>query len=162
MPYLIDGHNLIPKIPGLSLQAIDDEVQLMKRLKVFCRQHRKRVDVYFDNAPVGQSRTRKFGSVTAHFVRQGMTADAAIYARLRSLKRSARNWTVVSSDREVQAAARAANAQVISSEVFAQELEQPAKEEISVPSGPESDANLALSQEEIDGWLRLFGADGAE
>lgn len=162
MPYLIDGHNLIPKIPGLSLQAIDDEVQLIKLLKVFCRQQRKRVDVYFDNAPAGHSRTRKFGSVTAHFVRQGATADAAIYARLRSLGRSARNWTVVSSDREVQAAARAAHAQVASSEVFAQELEQPASETTIAPSGPGSDANLALSQEEVDDWLRLFGADSAE
>ncbi|MBU0510947.1 MAG: NYN domain-containing protein [Chloroflexi bacterium] len=162
MSYLIDGHNLIPKIPGLSLQAIDDEVQLIKRLKVFSRQHRKRVDVYFDNAPAGQSHTRKFGSVTAHFVRQGRTADEAIYTRLRDLGRSARNWAVVSSDREVQAAARDAHAQVISSEVFAQELEQPAGGKRIAPSGPESDANLALSQEEVNDWLRLFGADGAE
>ncbi len=162
MPYLIDGHNLIPKIPSLSLQAIDDEVQLIKLLKTFCRQRRKRVDVYFDNAPVGQSRTRKFGSVTAHFVRQGRTADDAIYTRLRSLGRSARNWVVVSSDREVQAAARSVHAHVISSDVFAQELEQSARGEISVPPDPESDANLALSQEEVNDWLRLFGTDDAE
>jgi len=162
MPYLIDGHNLIPKIPGLNLQAIDDEVQLIKLLKVFCRQRRKRVDVYFDNAPAGQSRTRKFGSVTAHFVRRGRTADAAIYACLRSLGRSARNWTVISSDREVQTAARAVHAQVISSGVFAQELAQYAGGEISTPSGPETDADLALSQEEVNDWLRLFGADGTE
>ena len=28
MPYIIDGHNLIPNVPGLDLNKIDDEIQL--------------------------------------------------------------------------------------------------------------------------------------
>jgi uncharacterized protein len=106
MPYIIDGHNLIPKLPGLELSDIDDESRLIELLQEFCRRQRKRVEVYFDNAPPVERRAQSFGAVTARFVRQGTTADAAIRARLARLGRSARNWTVVSSDQEVQAAAR--------------------------------------------------------
>src|SRR5512137_1181649 len=98
MPYLVDGHNLIPKIPGLNLQALDDEEQLIQLLQEYCRRERKQVEVFFDNAPPGGVRARTFGLVTARFVRQGSTADQAIRERLVRLGRLARNWTVVSSD----------------------------------------------------------------
>ena len=156
MPYIIDGHNLIPKIPGLSLSAIDDEIRLIQLLQEFCRQQGKRVEVYFDNAPPGQPGTQKFGAVTARFIRQGMTADTAIRMRLRNLGASARNWTVVTSDREVAAAAREARAQVITSETFAQTLRggRPTDQVSS-----EKDANLSLSPEDVDDWLQIFGGN---
>ncbi len=110
MPFLIDGHNLIPKIPGLNLQALDDEEQLIKLLQEYCRRQRKQVEVFFDNAPPGGVRARNFGLVIARFVRQGTTADQAIRERLTRLGRLARNWTVVSSDLTVQSWARAAQA----------------------------------------------------
>jgi len=153
MPYIIDGHNLIPKVPGLSLRSIDDEEQLIKIVGDFCRLKRKKAEIYFDNAPAGQPRTRKFGFVTAHFIRQGTTADSAIRNRLRRLGHSARNWTVVSSDREVTAASREAQAQVISADEFAQSLIH--QDEIEM-SGLETDENLALSPEAVDEWLKLF------
>ena len=58
MPLIIDGHNLIPKIPGLSLQAIDDETQLVELLGEYCRLSRRQVEVFFDNAPPGVPRAR--------------------------------------------------------------------------------------------------------
>ncbi|MBC8508991.1 MAG: NYN domain-containing protein [Chloroflexi bacterium] len=156
MPYLIDGHNLIPKIPGLSLRSIDDEVQLIQRLQVFHQQTGKKIEVYFDNAPPGHSRTQRFGTVTAHFIRHGSTADAAIQARLDKLGRGASTWTVVSSDRQVQAAARAVHARVIKSEDFAAEL---AAQNIEQFSGIETSAEINISPDEVDEWLRLFGRD---
>jgi hypothetical protein len=122
MPYLIDGHNLIPKIPGLELSEPDDETQLIELLQVFCRVQRKQVEVFFDNAPVGQPRARKYGLVTARFARSGQTADDLIRQYLQRLGNSARNWTVVSSDGQVQVAARAVRAQVLSAEAFARLL----------------------------------------
>jgi predicted RNA-binding protein with PIN domain len=155
MPYIIDGHNLIPKIPGLSLEAIDDEQKLIEMLQDFCRRRRKRVEVYFDNAPPGGMRVRKLGVVTARFVRSGQTADDAIKARLKRMGRSARNWTVVSSDRMVQASARAARARVEPSELFSRRLletldERPQDREISKGDEP-------LSPEDIQTWLDIFG-----
>jgi len=50
MPYIIDGHNLIPRV-GLRLDALDDEMALVEILRDFCRIKKKRVEVYFDGAP---------------------------------------------------------------------------------------------------------------
>jgi uncharacterized protein len=149
MPTLIDGHNLIPKL-GLSLRSIDDEMQLIERLQIFCRANRQQVEVYFDGAPAGQVGRRKMGLVTAHFIRLGATADAAIHARLKALGRAARNWTVVSSDRQVQADARATGASVITSAVFAGQVTS-----ARIPDqGSGHDAGL--SDAEVEEWLTLF------
>lgn len=159
MPYIIDGHNLIPKIPGLGLEDIDDELKLVELLQAYCLTTRQRVDVYFDNAPPGLARGQTFGAVTAHFVRQGTTADTAIQRRLERLGKAAKNWTVVSSDGQVQAAARAARAHFIPAESFAQLVGKALK-----GNPPEAERTSAdeLSQAEIDEWLRLFGGKGKE
>ena len=150
MPYLIDGHNLIPKL-GLRLDACDDELALVTRLQEFCRLRRAQVEVYFDGAPPGQPASRKFGAVTAHFVRLGSSADAAIEKRLERLGKAARNWTVVSSDHRVQNAAQAAHAQSVSSEAFARQV-------VAAQSAPASTqkADRSLSPEEVEAWLSLF------
>ena len=150
MPYLIDGHNLIPKL-GLSLRSVDDEMELVARLQTWCRVERKAVEVYFDGAPAGQVGTRRMGNVTAHFVRLGSTADAAIRSRLKVLGRAAKNWTVVTSDRAVQAEARAAGATIISSDAFAGQVSASMHAPTST-SAPET----VLSDAEVEEWLRLF------
>lgn len=149
MPYLIDGHNLIPKL-GLHLNSIDDELELIGILREFCRLEQRQAEVFFDGAPPDQAGTRKLGAVTARFVRRGTTADDAIRSRLRNLGKAARNWTVVSSDRQVQAEARAARADVMSSDSFAGMLKQ------ARPSAPKPTNDRNLSQSEVDEWLKLF------
>ncbi|HZD56170.1 MAG TPA: NYN domain-containing protein [Anaerolineales bacterium] len=156
MPTIIDGHNLIPKIPGFNLGAIDDEIQLVELLQEYCRLSRKRVEVYFDNAPPGQSRAKTYGNVTVHFVRQGRTADQAIRDKLSRLGGRARNWTVVSSDREVQSAARAARARVTPAQVFAKRIMQFLKRE-QTPG--EMQDERSINPDELDDWLKLFGVD---
>ena len=155
MPYIIDGHNLIPKIPGISLDEIDDENQLIELLQEFCRRERKRVEVYFDNAPPGGARARNFGSVTARFVRHGSTADDAISAKLDRLGGSARNYTVVSSDHAVQAAGRAKRARVLSSEEFAVYLTS-----VHFDKGKEQGEGTEtnLSPQELKDWLQIFNS----
>ncbi len=158
MPYIIDGHNLIPKIPGMSLQDIDDEIQLVNLLQEFCRIRRKQVEVYFDNAPPGSPEARNFGRVVARFVRQGRTADQAIQMKLKRLGGEARNWTVVSSDGEVQANARTARAKIITAEVFAQQVFEALGDTADSYLEPESD----LSPEEVENWMQIFGIDEDE
>jgi predicted RNA-binding protein with PIN domain len=153
MPYLIDGHNLIPKL-GLRLDALDDEMELIAILQEFCRLERKQVEVFFDGAPATRAGTQKLGAVTARFVRLGDTADNAIRKQLKSLGKKAGNWTVVSSDRQVQAEARAARAEVISSDNFAATLKQ------ARDSAPKQSNERKLTQQEIDDWLRLFEERG--
>lgn len=150
MLYLIDGHNLIPKI-GLHLDAPDDEDQLITRLQEFCRLRRAQLEVYFDGAPPGQASTRRAGSVTAHFILQAASADAAIEARLRRLGKQAKNWIVVSSDVRVQCAARAAHAGVLSSDEFALEISK-AQEAGTLVLKHET----TLAPEEVEEWLKFF------
>ncbi len=154
MPYLIDGHNLIPKV-GLRLDSFDDELELVDLLREFSRLHRRQVEVYFDGAPAGQAGTRGMGTVKATFVRAGTTADAAIARRLKRLGRAAKNWTVVSSDRQVQANAREARAEVLSSEGFARLLQQTPRVENSKPA-----QDRKVSPAEVDEWLKIFGSKG--
>lgn len=149
MAYLIDGHNLIPKL-GLRLDSIDDELELVAVLQEFYRIERKQVEVYFDGAPTSQAGTRKLGAVTVHFVYLGTTADKAIRDRLKRLGRAAKNWTVVSSDRQVQAEARAVHSKVISSEAFAKQLKQ------AQSSSPKSMEDRKLSPKEVEDWLKIF------
>jgi predicted RNA-binding protein with PIN domain len=156
MPFIIDGHNLIPWVPGLSLDEIDDEIRLVELLQEFCRRERKRVEVYFDRAAPGGSRLRKFGNVTARFVRHGRTADEAISEKLRRLAGEARNYTVVSSDHSVQAAARAARARVLTSADFVGILLADNTES----SNDSGSANKKLSQSEVDEWLDIFNSGG--
>ena len=154
MPYLIDGHNLIPKL-GMRLDTFDDELELLVRLQEFSRLRRAQVEVYFDGSPPGQAPTRKAGMVTAHFVRQGSSADAAIEVRLLKLKRAAKNWTVVSSDARLQHAAGDAHARAMTSEEFALEMTKAATRG-SLKSGPDP----ALSPDEVEKWLEFFEKRG--
>jgi len=149
MPYLIDGHNLIPKM-GLRLDSPDDEMELIAILQEFCRLSRKTLEVYFDGAPAPQAGTRRLGTVTAHFVRLGSSADNAIRDRLKAMGKSARNWTVVTSDRQVQAEARAAQAEIIPSDSFATMLKNARN------SAPKTKQDRPLSQDEVEEWMRLF------
>jgi predicted RNA-binding protein with PIN domain len=146
MPYLIDGHNLIPKL-GLRLDSIDDEMELIKILQEFCRRERKQVEVYFDGAPAPYAGT-------AHFVPLGKTADNAIRNHLKRLGKSAKNWIVVTSDRQVQTEARALHAEIISSDSFAKLLQQ------AHDSTPKVTNDRTLSDSEVNEWLRIFEEKG--
>jgi predicted RNA-binding protein with PIN domain len=149
MPYLIDGHNLIPKM-GLRLDSPDDEMELVAILQEFCRLERRQVEVYFDGAPAPHAGTRKLGTVTAHFVPLGTTADNAIRARLRKMGRTAKNWTVVSSDRQVQADAHTAQAEIMSSDAFVGNLKYARN------TAPKPTNDKKLSSREVEDWLKIF------
>jgi predicted RNA-binding protein with PIN domain len=151
MPYLIDGHNLIPKL-GLRLESVDDELELIAVLQEFCRIERRQAEAYFDGAPPAYAGTRKTGRVTAHFAPVSTTADNAIRQRLKRMGKAAKNWTVVSSDRQVQADARAAQAETLSSEEFAKTLKR-------VMNSPRlSKSERVLSESEVEEWLKLFNS----
>ncbi|MFZ3069782.1 MAG: NYN domain-containing protein [Anaerolineaceae bacterium] len=151
MQYIIDGHNLIPHIPGISLSDLDDEQALIDRLMPFCRLKRAKIIVFFDQAPPGHSGNRNFGAVRAVFVPQSQTADSAIIAYLQKQGSKARNDTVVSSDHVVIAAARVHHTDVLSSQEFALKLES------ALTQSPTADpVEKPLSEEEVCQWEQIF------
>jgi predicted RNA-binding protein with PIN domain len=80
----------------------------------------------------------------------GTTADNAIRGRLNKLGNNARNWTVVSSDRQVQTEARSFRAAVLSSDEFARKLKR------ARDSAPKPAHERNLSKHEVDDWLEIF------
>lgn len=151
MPTLIDGHNLIPHL-GLRLDDPEDELALARRLGEYCRIARKTgIEIYFDNARPGSPASQSFGMVKAHFVLPPRIADEAIRQRLKKLGKAARNWTVVSSDRQVQAEARALGATVFPSEQYASMVMETMRVGL-----PESSSEAGVSKSEVDYWLDQF------
>jgi len=155
MPFLIDGHNLIPKV-GLRLDSIDDELELVEILQEYSRKSRKSIEVYFDGALAGGTGSRRFGSVTAHFVSEHSTADAAIEQQLKALKGDARNWTVVSSDHRVLSAARSARAATETSEEFARRLSGESGGRQPRRAGDGGRSGGGLTEVELNHWLDIF------
>lgn len=153
MTYIIDGHNLIPKIAGLSLSEMDDEARLINLLASFCQKKKTRVIVFFDKAAPGRQGAIKYGAVTAFFVSESQNADNAIHSYLISKRRDAVNLTVVSSDRQVQNDTRALRAKVQSSEAFARQLRDTVITDNRVS---EVNDNEKLTPEEVENWEKIF------
>jgi predicted RNA-binding protein with PIN domain len=156
MSLLIDGHNLIGKLPGFRLSDENDEMRLVELLQVYCRVKQRNVTVFFDNAAPGYGGQKRYGRVTAVFVLRGRPADDAIIARLRQAGRKARNLTVVSSDGRILAQARSSQAKGVASEVFADELLDAQRTALEAPSAGQAAVNPA----EVVEWLRIFGEAG--
>lgn len=157
MQYIIDGHNLIPNLRGLTLSDLDDEQTLIDLLTPFLRAKKSRAMVFFDRAATGQAGQRNLGLIKAVFVPAGQTADSAIASYFRQLKGASHNHTLVSSDRTVQASARAYHATVLTSQEFAETLQRFYEQEPQ--SAP---AERGLSPEEVKQWEDLFNQYGTQ
>ncbi len=153
MTLIIDGHNLIPKIPGMQLSDMDDESHLVEYVREYCRRKRTRAEVFFDGAPAGSKPAAGGGMVHIHYVRKGSTADVAMIDYLGRQEKNARNFTLVSSDRRVQAEARSLGCNVLSSDQFAVEMIN-ALSQVEIYS---KEDNEPLKSDEVEKWLEIFG-----
>jgi predicted RNA-binding protein with PIN domain len=156
LPYLIDGHNLIAALPDLSLQDPEDEQKLIKRMHDFCSRSRHKAIIFFDQGHVAGRPFRSGAWLQIRFVRPPRTADDAIRVELDRIGREAPNWIVVTSDREIQAAARQAGAKFISSPDFIRQLDA------GKGSGDASKPERTLDPDELEQWMLLFGGDDRE
>jgi len=149
VPILIDGHNLIGRMAGLSLADPEDELKLVRRLIAYAARTGKQVTVVFDpGGGLGLSEKRRHGKVEVSFAPFGSSADAVIRRRVQSA-REPQGWLVITSDQELAGAVRRAGARVGSAEEFAAELEAPR-------GGPADPGDVRLSPDEVDAWLELF------
>lgn len=152
MKYVIDGHNLIPHIPGLSLSDLDDEQRLIELVQAFCRRARAQAELFFDGALPGQP-SPSVGAVHTHFIRKGTPADDAIIHYLHSAGRNTGSLALVTSDHRIQAEAYALGIQVIESAAFARQMMIKLQQ---TETGAEK-RETALTREEVDAWLKTFG-----
>lgn len=149
---VIDGHNLIPKLPGLHLSDPEDENKLIQLIGEYCRVSRSRAELFFDGAPPGSTPRSRHGLVSIHHVKQGSTADDAIIHHIRREGQNARNLLVISSDHRVQVEVKALRAETMTSEVFARQIEHT----MSSPAVQEAAREKPPSAEEVEEMLKLM------
>ncbi len=150
--FVIDGHNLIPKVPGIRLQDVEDENRLIEMINEYCRLSRSQVDLFFDGAPLPGQPGKKTGLVHPHFVRKGYSADDAIIEYVKKNQNPGNLLTVVSSDYRVATAARNAGCEVVTSETFAAEM----RRVFSSPRATQELRDKKLSDSEVASWLEEF------
>jgi predicted RNA-binding protein with PIN domain len=155
---LIDGHNLIGQMPSLRMDDPDDEAKLVALLRVYRVREQRRakrppsITVVFDGGlPGGHSPELSGGGVDVIFAFAGRNADSILCERIRGA-RDPRQLMVVSSDREIIAAAKVKRVRVMRAEVFAARIKEPS--ETSEPAQEKT-----LSPEEIEEWLHIFGEE---
>jgi predicted RNA-binding protein with PIN domain len=150
MPILIDGHNLIGRMPTLSLQDPNDEEDLVSLLISYRARTGKAITVVFDpGGSPGLLSKRRHGGVEVVFAPQRGGADDLIARRvIRSPDPS--GYTVVTSDQELAARVVRRGGRVRSADDFAAELG---------PAGEAGDTwkDAPPTSEEVDGWLNVFG-----
>jgi predicted RNA-binding protein with PIN domain len=149
---IIDGHNLIPKIPGLHLKDVDDEARLTEIIQEYCRLVRRQAELFFDGSPEPKVNSRKNGLVHVHFIKLGYSADDAIIHFMRDHQHEKANLILVSSDHRVQNAGLATGCEVVGSDVFARSMNTVFSSETAVQQWKEK----PLSTNEVEEWLNLF------
>lgn len=147
MPFLIDGHNLIGRLPGLRLDDPEDERQLVVLLRGYLARVKKTGVVVFDRGQPGADDTLSNRTLKVRFARPPRTADDVIKDLVRR-ERNPRGLSVVTSDRAVAEAARQAGATVKEASAFAREL-------LAAPSG-QTAKEAGLSPEEVAEWEKTF------
>ncbi len=151
MPILVDGHNLIGRLPALSLHDPDDEEKLIQVLQVFRTRKRKAMTVVFDpGESYALPASRRQGGVEVVYAPHGSSADAIIVQRVQRSRRPD-DWLVVTSDRLLAEKVTRLGARVQSSEAFAAELD-------SLHSATSAWKDRPLSPAEVEKWLALFGS----
>lgn len=179
MPILIDGHNLIGHLPGISLADQDDEAQLVMLLRRYAaRKRSRRIIVVFDHGVYGHPHNLNGYGVQCHFAINPKDADKEMVRRMRAIQQPDKHdWQVVTSDRAVAHVAHTRGITVVASDVFADRLlHPPSPHDAHSTYAPRKKkpteasrklqesliakkASAPLSEKEIEEWLRLFGFD---
>jgi len=155
MPYLIDGHNLIARLPGIELDDPDDEAKLVNRLRGFVAMHGKKCTVVFDGGiPGGYSKMSNKSVQVIFAAAHRSNADKVIKQRIKKIP-DPRNWTIVSSDNEVLNFARSHKMQAQTSVQFVQTLQRKPRIQDSRGESP----HVHVPKDEVDEWLDIFGDD---
>lgn len=160
MNYLIDGHNLIARTPGLSLSDPDDEVKLVRLLRRWtAADGRRKVTVIFDaGLPAGEAKHLSGAGVKAVFAPNNSSADAVLIRRIEAIGNPP-EYVIVTSDNAIASAATRRRIAVQSSETFAANMMSDRRfggggsGETQRPEAP------AMSADEMQEWLSLFGPE---
>jgi uncharacterized protein len=168
MPLLIDGYNLL-NVTGIVGRGIGPGTLERSRLALLNflaesidPRELPHSTVVFDakDAPPGLPRTVEHRGITVRFSSKYDSADELIGELIRA-DSAPRRLVVVSSDHEIQRAAKRRKAKAVDSEVWYADLIRARWERReSTPEVPERPA-VPLLEEDVNYWLRQFGGESA-
>jgi len=154
---LIDGWNVAWKIDDIRESIPEDlpkaRTKLNSRVKSFFSGKKSQFKIIYDGKSGMRSEENYVRGIDIQFSKDPEKADHLIIKFLRS-QHSARQWTVITSDRTLSAHARSLGASVISSETFIEKL---AVDHGEIPTHYKH--NPQLNGEEIKFWMEQFHAD---
>jgi len=157
---LIDGHNLIGKMPNVSLSDPDDELKLLRALENYHAMHpHEAMLVVFDPSRDGHGGWSPMRSdmagIAVRFAPRGSTADAVIARIVREEKRP-RGIIVVSSDNAVRKSAQERGAKTMTSEEFVVKLRERYNPRKAKPEPTDPDAAEKPSDSDAEYWSQFF------
>jgi hypothetical protein len=155
LPYLIDGNNVAHAWKrvtsggpaGLGVTA-SERAEVIRQVADVLRRIGARGALVFDG---GETAGSDLGVLSVH---GAPDADAWILTRLRTERRGATNWIVVTADKALRERCRALGAQVVRPDQFRKKAgrEKPRDQ----PEDDERTSDLSLHAMSVQDWLRYF------
>jgi hypothetical protein len=159
MPLLLDGNNVLHALAGEGLDAT--RLALCNYLRETFA-NRDDVHVVFDGPSRGGPRAQDFIPHGIRLTYSGGTPADQLVIRAIEVDSAPRRLTVVSTDRQIRAAARRRRCASLTSEEFSErlrtEIERPSP--AAPPEPPEK--REGLSPEQTESWLEEFGIEPEE
>lgn len=156
MPYLVDGNNLLGSW-GRTGGPGDRRLEVVRRVAAFCRARSARAILVFDGAPFRSDvEAPELGRVSLRFPAPGGDADGVI-RRLVADARRPGELIVVSSDKALYSWCRTHGTRVLRAHEW-NRLERRLRAGSTEPEGAEKPER----EDDVEGWLRIFGEDDAD
>jgi uncharacterized protein len=152
MAYIVDGNNVMGQTPGWHLDKAKARRRVLEQIAEFARLKSARVTVVFDGEPdPAVPEGSRFKGVKVLYADRGSDADTRIIRLVESSPHS-RGITVVTSDRRLALSVRSPGATVLRSGEFRKQVE------LLLASASEKDDGKEVEVDDVNGWLRYFGA----
>lgn len=152
---IIDGWNVCWKIPGIASLIPKNMEKARNEFNTIVKNHyygkKVTLKIIYDGQPGMVNFQKKSQSLDVQFSKNPEKADHMILNLLRK-QQNTKQWTVITSDRQLSDKITGLNANVISSEQFIDKLK---RYENSYHRNTMKE-NPRMDQNEIEYWLKLF------
>ena len=168
MRVIIDGYNLAHASDWLDLKGRPEpkgmRAMLVRLLADYAERSDDRMTVVFDGLPADSRQIAELGNragIEVIFSGAEVDADTQI-AKMLEYSTGARDALVVSSDREVRAAASRFHARSCPADEFMNHIRQTLAEPAPAPESEPDVKYTGLSEGDVNVWMRIFGFDKDE